>query len=133
VKWGIGRYLYDVDSPWVEIDEWKKIKSTEQWRLDNALKKVIGGNLTPPPSAPSLSDMQETADRLKKQINVCNSMHELKVEGNAKGFIDDCNLLREFAPDLFKSVEAEGEKRASFLSQAPTSQQSGDTSPPLNS
>lgn len=25
VKWGIGRYLYDTDSPWVTLDEWGNI------------------------------------------------------------------------------------------------------------
>lgn len=37
VKWGIGRYLYDLDSPWVELDEYKRIKKTELPKLKAAL------------------------------------------------------------------------------------------------
>lgn len=37
VRWGIGRYLYDIPSPWVELDEYKHIKPTETSKLDRAL------------------------------------------------------------------------------------------------
>ncbi len=37
VRWGIGRYLYDVPSPWVELDEWKHIKESEKGKLLAAL------------------------------------------------------------------------------------------------
>lgn len=40
VLWGIGRYLYDLDSPWVELDEWKRIKKTEYKKLDGVLAGV---------------------------------------------------------------------------------------------
>lgn len=33
VLWGIGQYLYDIDSPWVKIDEWKQIDKAELPRL----------------------------------------------------------------------------------------------------
>lgn len=38
VRWGVGRYLYDVSSPWVEIDEWKKIKEHERPKLEAILQ-----------------------------------------------------------------------------------------------
>lgn len=37
VRWGIGRYLYDLQSPWVELDEWKRIKDSEKTKLNNIL------------------------------------------------------------------------------------------------
>lgn len=37
VRWGIGRYLYDVDSPWVELDEWERITDVELKRLQDIL------------------------------------------------------------------------------------------------
>lgn len=45
VKWGIGRYLYDIDSPWVEVDTYEKggkvfvkgIKAHEHARLESIL------------------------------------------------------------------------------------------------
>lgn len=38
VKWGVGRYLYDIDSPWVKITEWKQIDPAELPRLQALLK-----------------------------------------------------------------------------------------------
>lgn len=54
VKWGIGRYLYDLDSPWVELDTYEKngqtfakgIKPAEMARL----KKVLAGEKTYAPN-----------------------------------------------------------------------------------
>lgn len=39
VRWGIGRYLYDLASPWVEIDEYKRIKQSELPKLRALLNK----------------------------------------------------------------------------------------------
>lgn len=50
VKWGIGRYLYDVDAPWVAIEgsgKSFKIKSEEMAKLRGALGKSA------PPAAPA--------------------------------------------------------------------------------
>ena len=33
VKWGIGRYLYSIKAPWVQVDEFKKITASELERL----------------------------------------------------------------------------------------------------
>lgn len=39
VRWGIGRYLYDLDSPWVELDEYKRIKKSEYAKLNALLRR----------------------------------------------------------------------------------------------
>lgn len=59
VKWGIGRYLYDIESPWVELDDYKRIKASEHKRLEallnNSRVKSPSENLqndTPPLSTP---------------------------------------------------------------------------------
>lgn len=55
VSWGIGRYLYDVDSPWVEIEpigKSYKIKAHEYHRL----RKVLAGQdaeIKPVPDKPT--------------------------------------------------------------------------------
>jgi len=44
VLWGIGRYLYDLDSPWVEIEQKGKsysIKKTEMKKLTAVLENVV--------------------------------------------------------------------------------------------
>lgn len=37
VLWGIGRYLYDLDSPWVEVNAFKQIEAHEHKRLERIL------------------------------------------------------------------------------------------------
>lgn len=55
VKWGIGRYLYDCASPWIEIEAYGKsykIKESEYAKL----RKSLGGQPTPatqPDAAPA--------------------------------------------------------------------------------
>jgi len=36
-RWGVGRYLYDVESPWVDLDQYQKIKPEELGRLRGIL------------------------------------------------------------------------------------------------
>jgi hypothetical protein len=47
VLWGIGRYLYDIESPWVRIDEWKKIDKNETSRLRALLPAPNGAAKKP--------------------------------------------------------------------------------------
>jgi len=60
VQWSIGRYLYDVESPWVEIEPFGKsykIKETEYRRL----RRILGGQQAEPeqkaPEAPSVKPL----------------------------------------------------------------------------
>lgn len=39
VRWGIGRYLYGIPSPWVELDEWEQITTAERAKLEDLLAK----------------------------------------------------------------------------------------------
>jgi hypothetical protein len=45
VLWGIGQYLYDLDSPWVALDEKKRIIPSEFKRLE----ALLGGKSSPAP------------------------------------------------------------------------------------
>lgn len=38
VLWGVGQYLYDIDSPWVRINQWKQIEEDELPRLQALLR-----------------------------------------------------------------------------------------------
>lgn len=86
VRWGIGRYLYDLQSPWVEIEGFGKsykIKESEQAKL----RRIAGG--APAPAVSNRDDNDTTArDMAVKLLNTCKSLDELKdVWGkNAKGW-----------------------------------------------
>lgn len=52
VKWGIGRYLYDVKSPWVEIEPMGrsfKIKDSEMAKLERVLPSAQPSRMIDPP------------------------------------------------------------------------------------
>lgn len=54
VRWGIGRYLYSLESPWVEIEEWGRsfrIKRGAYKELDMVLRRATLAILEPPPAA----------------------------------------------------------------------------------
>jgi hypothetical protein len=68
VKWGIGRYLYDIDSPWVELEaagRSQKIKADQYGKLRAALERGAKKQAPPamqqsapaasPPAAPAVS------------------------------------------------------------------------------
>jgi len=48
VKWGVGRYLYDVDSPWVKLDDWERIDHSELPRLMALLQPGALNTGSPP-------------------------------------------------------------------------------------
>ncbi len=55
VRWGIGRYLYGLKSPWVEVDEWKRIKPAEYKKLTQILREYTRSLLDPAPKAPGVT------------------------------------------------------------------------------
>lgn len=59
VMWGIGRYLYDVQSPWVEINEYKQIKESEYPKLHKILPASIHSptkELSPEPDSEDIKN-----------------------------------------------------------------------------
>lgn len=82
VKWGIGRYLYDVSSPWVAIE--KKGNSYAIVDSEKAkLRAVLTGSRAPEPvkasaSAPKAPDPSATFKGLQ------NSLRQIEDEGHLK-------------------------------------------------
>lgn len=93
VMWGIGRYLYDVDSPWVQIEAMGrsfKIKDSEKPKL----YALLGGKRadTPAEKPPTIiGEPQATteANKLVENVNGCVSSEEMN---------------KYLASDAFKSI-----------------------------
>lgn len=89
VKWGIGRYLYSLDSPWVAINEFRQIEKGEYGKLRQLLTRNAAGpapvdsipheqpkqepprqeRATPPPTVkPSISQRASAAIRDPKAL-----------------------------------------------------------------
>jgi hypothetical protein len=102
VKWGIGRYLYDIDSPWVAIEAFGRsfsITAAERKRLAGMLSR--GRPEPPPPPAPD-AEKQQIVIALSKPVQSflndlggCITVDELKSwaakvhDAHAKGTISD--------------------------------------------
>lgn len=76
VQWGIGRYLYSIDSPWVQIDQYRRIEKSEHQRLFGLLEQHYdrwhrnsGGNVqTMPQSNPGTQRPAQNGDAGKTYI-----------------------------------------------------------------
>jgi len=66
VRWGIGRYLYDLDSPWVALDDKKRIVQSEYARLRALLAGNLGKGQEPKPQDAPKTIASDVNAALKK-------------------------------------------------------------------
>lgn len=123
VKWGIGRYLYHIISPWVPCDtydrggkkQWKSW-TTDPWQFVRGAKPAPQQQQKPaaPVSNPAL-------DNLWQEINAISSSRGLELfwkdnvktilgfdDGNRKRFVDKKDELKaKLSPDLVKEIQEE--------------------------
>lgn len=62
VKWGVGRYLYNMDSPWVGVEKFGKssvIKKTERAKLDKIHANFVRNNFKNPDAGSSDAGQRE--------------------------------------------------------------------------
>lgn len=74
VLWGIGRYLYSLDSPWVKLDEWKQIEKDELPRLRALLER--NGK---PQSTPSQARKDGEYPRLEALLRAALTLEDLQM------------------------------------------------------
>lgn len=68
VRWGIGRYLYDLPSPWVELEQRGRtyvIKEAEHGKLRNLLERMAPSE-APPPVAHPLGQGRKSSAQAKR-------------------------------------------------------------------
>ena len=73
VRWGIGRYLYDLPTPWVDLDDWERIPESELKRLAGMLTVRASADA---PKAPERNKAR-VAD-MTKGIADCKTADALK-------------------------------------------------------
>ena len=85
VRWGIGRYLYDLESPWVQLDEWGHIKDSEFVKLKAVLlakSRALGLNVTAHNSGQAIAEAH--AD-IVEQTGSDTSVYRTEVESKGQG------------------------------------------------
>lgn len=85
VRWGIGRYLYDLDSPWVELKPAGRSYAIADGEYDR-LRKLLAGKAPPSPrpvpaqppaQAAGASDLKAEAERIRDELKSADSLHKL--------------------------------------------------------
>lgn len=79
VLWGVGQYLYDIDAPWVVLDEWKQIPKSELPKLRALLAKNDTAPSVPAETAKSAYQARKDGDYAKWEtaIRECASVEYL--------------------------------------------------------
>lgn len=80
VRWGIGRYLYHLPTPWVDLDEREQIPQAEMRKLEAILR-----GKAPPRQAPAAEDVQPEQTGL---YIACAAAIDMAAEQGGKGGLD---------------------------------------------
>lgn len=66
VRWGIGRYLYHLPTPWVDLDEWERIPDSEMKKLRGLLAKAATSGPTAQTGSTQTAPKPTLADRVAR-------------------------------------------------------------------
>lgn len=123
VKWGIGRYLYHIVSPWVpcECGEWNGKKQWKSWTADpwNFVRGPAAQQTKPKASTPAEPVTSPALESLWAEISAIASARGLELfwkdnvktilkfdEANRKRFIDKKDALKErFSSDTVGQIK----------------------------
>lgn len=86
VKWGVGRYLYDLESPWVELDTKtvgdkiyvNGIKKSEFPRLEAILRGGPAPAPAPALRTPDAEEITEYCVEFNKQLKLCKNRFDVE-------------------------------------------------------
>lgn len=86
VKWGVGRYIYNLDSPWVQINQFRQIDKGEYAKLRQLLTRDAAATSTqepprteraaPPPAQSTRARPDPKAEALKRQEAAAKAAEE---------------------------------------------------------
>lgn len=119
VIWGIGRYLYNVENVWVELDNWGKIKNPNDPKLMKALENAEKGIITnePKPKQQELEpkiDLNHKFEVCKKQIEDSSDISILKYVWD--GLAPDLLIIKNASADKYAELEQIKNKKKAELS-----------------
>lgn len=106
VRWGIGRYLYSLASPWVEIEEWGRsfrIKQGAYKELDMVLRRATQAIRSAAP--PAANPLAEAKDDIARMQNAGQQpVSEIKSAGRKAAEEYAAIILRRFGEVGFDHV-----------------------------
>lgn len=108
VNWGVGRYLYDLPTPWVALDKYKKIEESEHAKLRALLSKGANQNTQAQPRQPA----GLTVTTAKIAMDNCGNLDAL-----AAWHATNKPLIDAMSDDDYKSVGQYWKNRRLALSE----------------
>ena len=105
VRWGVGRYLYGMDAPWVGLNPKynKEIDPAEMPKLRRVYDALLSGKIVPNASVGALDqggsnkDAKAEYERIQAPLKQCNTMTDLR---------DWKNIFGEAAGELPEDMRA---------------------------
>lgn len=119
VRWGIGRYLYDVSAPWVAIEQHGKSYSIAPSEMPKLARLLSGDkppatlSVVPAETDNSALDEQAIAHDLMKRISATKTAKELEALVRDPGFIA---AFRSLSDPVLETVSKAGNARREILS-----------------
>lgn len=120
VKWGIGRYLYDIETPWVAIEPHGKsyvIAPGEFARLAKLLPGSVQRQSPPPDNGGNPfddPDFEALAEQLSKRVRAAKSNDDIAALWGSDDFKQSFKTLPAAYQDVVKNV---GAQRREAISQ----------------
>jgi hypothetical protein len=103
VRWGIGRYLYDTTSPWVEIEQHGKSYSIKESEFPK-LARLLGGNVKQAAPTKPAPDHAEHANELIDELKRWKAVSGLEQWGASKGIQDQIAGLDDVSRERVRSA-----------------------------
>jgi hypothetical protein len=107
VRWGIGRYLYDLDAPWVAIEPAGKSFKIPDSELAKLRERLAGRGKPAIPPKPAASAATRPPIKTTREAFIASTEHVIDSQDNAKELIEWWN-----------SAEEKSRRREAGLSQA---------------
>ena len=105
VNWGVGRYLYDLPTPWVTLDKFKKIEDSEHAKLRALLTRAgpatNSAKPTPPPVDPTQTGVYIAC---KAAIDMCRDREALTAWANDN--VASMGRIKDEHPAVHKAIRA---------------------------
>lgn len=105
VKWGIGRYLYDLDAPWVPC-ETRDVNGRKQWTKWSADPWAFVKS-APAPQQPEVTHSRKANPLLQKMIEMVNrqnTLDALKATINEQRWQEDAATLSDADRDRLRDL-----------------------------
>lgn len=104
VNWGVGRYLYDLPTPWVALDQHKKIEEAELRKLEGLLGRNAAQ--TQRPAQTPVEKPEETGVYIacKAAIDVCGE-DRAALDAWGKGNAASMAKIEKEQPAVYRAVK----------------------------